>query len=58
MKYKIKWLDKTSYSFSVLKDDAGNPSELNKDAELVSDHAYLTYKGFLTLSENTSKKSF
>mgnify|MGYP007000305687 CR=1 len=50
-KYKINWLDKTSYSFSVLKDDAGKPSELKRDAKLVSDHAYLMYIGVVTLSE-------
>jgi len=48
-------LDKTSYSFSELKDDAGKPTELNNDAELVSDHAYLMYSGLGTYSENTSK---
>ena len=48
-------LDKTSYSFSELKDDAGKPAELNNVAELVSDHAYLMYSGLETYSENTSK---
>ena len=48
-------LEKTTYSFSELKDDAGKPTELNNDAELVSDHAYLMYSGLETYSEKTSK---
>ena len=39
---------------SDVKDEAGNPSKLNKVATLASRHAYLTYSGEATEAEVTS----